>query len=259
VSAVVELGRDGPVALVTLARPEALNAISETAAEELAAALSAVARDPSARAVVLTGAGERAFSVGADLKERARFTLEDFHRNRIRMRALFAAARDMPRPTIASVRGLALGGGFELVLSCDLVVASEDAELGLPEARAGLLPAGGGTQLLARAVGPARAKELVFTGRRLSAQEARAWGLVNEVVPASELRDATMALARAVCRSSPVAVRAAKGAIDAAGGTPLDPGLEVEQAAWRVVVASEDRAEGIAAFNDKREPRWTGR
>jgi enoyl-CoA hydratase/carnithine racemase len=254
----VELGRDGPVALVTLARPEALNAISGALADELAGALRAVARDRSVWAVVL-GGGERAFSVGADLKERARFSLEDLHRNRRQMRALFAAAREVPQPTIASVSGFALGGGFELALSCDLVVAAEDSEMGLSETLVGLLPAGGGTQLLARAVGPARAKELVFTGRRLSAREARDWGLVNDVVPAPKLRDATLALARTVCRSSPVAVRAAKGAIDASFGTPLGPGLEVEEAAWRVVVASEDRAEGIAAFNDKREPRWAGR
>ncbi|HEX2049861.1 MAG TPA: enoyl-CoA hydratase-related protein [Actinomycetota bacterium] len=255
----VSLATDGDVGVVTLERPDALNAISGAVADDLRDAFRAVGSRPDIRVMVLRGAGDKAFCVGADLKERSAFTLDDFHSNRRQMRGMFSALRDVPQPTIASVFGFALGGGFELALSCDVVVAAEGTQLGLPEARVGLLPAGGGTQLLPRKVGEARAKELVFTGRRFSAEEAHGMGLVARVVPRSELDAAAMELARDVCRSSPVAVREAKRAIEAALGSSIDDGLELENEAWARVVATEDRAEGIAAFNDKREPRWQNR
>ena len=255
----VSVDRDRHVAAVTLERPEALNAISGAMADELADAFRACAADRETWVVVLRAAGDRAFCVGADLKERARFTLADFHANRKQVRGMFEALRAVPQPSIAAVFGFALGGGFELALSCDLVVAAEDAELGLPEARVGLLPAGGGTQLLPRRVGIARAKELVFTGRRLSAREAADWGIVQAVVPRAELEDRAMALAHDICAASPVAVRAAKSAIDFAPGAPVSQGMAVEHGAWSVVVASEDRSEGISAFNDRRGPEWTNR
>jgi len=251
--------RDGRIRIVSLQRPEALNAISGALADELAAVLREVAEDDSVWAVVLTGAGERAFCVGADLKERAGFTLADYHRNRGQIRRMFAALRALPQPTIAAIYGFALGGGFELALSCDVVVAAEGATMGLTEARVGLLPGGGGTQLLPRLVGPAKAKELIFTGARLDAAEAAALGLVNKVVAAEQLRTAALAVANDICLSSPVAARAAKRAVDGALGQSLERGLELEHAAWAVVVASEDRSEGIAAFNEKRDPRWSNR
>jgi enoyl-CoA hydratase/carnithine racemase len=247
------------VATITLRRPEALNAISGAAADDLAATLRAVSKDSGTWVVVLTGAGERAFCAGADLKERASFTLSDYHHNRKQIRGLFAALRGVPQPTIASIFGFVLGGGFELALSCDLVVAAEGTQMGLTETRVGLIPAGGGTQLLPRAVGTATAKELVFTGRRIDAAEAASLGLVTEVVPFTELHDATARLAERICGSSPVAVAASKRAIDAALGSSLADGLEIEHGAWGVVVSSKDRAEGIAAFNAKREPRWGNR
>ncbi len=250
---------DGRVATITLDRPEALNAISGAMADELSGMCRSVALDDDVWLVVLAATGDKAFCVGADLKERAGFSLDDFHRNRAQIRGMFQALRALPQPVIASVFGFALGGGFELALSCDLVVAAEGTMLGLPEARVGLLPAGGGTQLLTRKAGLSSAKELIYTGRRFDAAEGAELGLVQRIVPRSELRIATMQLALDVCRSSPVAVRAAKAAIDAALGVPLDDGVEVEHRCWETVISSNDRAEGIAAFNEKRDPRWQNR
>lgn len=258
-SGFVGYGVDGRVATVTLNRPQALNAISGAMADELAETFRKVSSDDGVWAVMLAAAGEKAFCVGADLKERAGFSLADFHRNRVQIRGMFEALREVPQPVVASVFGFALGGGFELVLSCDLVVAVEGTKLGLPEARVGLLPAGGGTQLLTRKVGLSRAKELIYTGRRFDAAEGASLGIVHRVVPRDELAAATSELALDVCRSSPVAVRAAKAATDAALGLPIDEGIEAEHRAWETVIASEDRAEGIAAFNEKRDPQWQNR
>lgn len=254
----VSVTHDERVAIVTLSRPEALNAISGALADDLTDALREVSADSDAWVVVLDAAGDRAFCVGADLKERAGFSLEDFLANREKVRGMFAALRGVPQPTIASVFGFALGGGFELGLNCDLIVAAEGAKFGLPEVRVGLLPAGGGTQLLTRRVGLARAKEMIFTGRQIDAAEAAELGIVVDVVPRGDLRDATMTLAHDICKSSPIALREAKRAINSAFGV-LDLGMEIEHDAWRRVIATEDRAEGIAAFNEKRAPVWRNR
>jgi enoyl-CoA hydratase/carnithine racemase len=250
---------DGHVAVVTLNRPEALNAISGEVADFLAGSLLQAAADPNAWVVVLAAAGDRAFCVGADLKERDLLDDAGWMRNRVLMRGLFDSLRALPQPTIASVFGYALGGGFELALNCDLIVAAEDSEFGLPEVRVGIVPGGGGTQALVRRLGPARAKELIFTGRRLGAEEARDLGLVTRVVARDALDEATMELAREICRSSPVAVREAKLAIDRGQSVTVDDGIELEDLAWRRAVASQDRREGIAAFNEKRDPQWRGR
>jgi enoyl-CoA hydratase/carnithine racemase len=172
---------------------------------------------------------------------------------------MFDSLRALPQPTVASVFGHALGGGFELALSCDLIVASNDAVFGLPEVRVGILPGGGGTQLLARKVGMARAKDLVLTSRRIGAEEAHAAGLVARVVPRADLERATWEVAYELCRAAPVSAREAKRAIDHGLDLPLDDAIELEELGWRRTVASEDRKEGIAAFNEKREPEWKGR
>jgi enoyl-CoA hydratase/carnithine racemase len=255
----VSVRREGHVVLVRLERPEALNALSGALADELAAAFEKLAGDREAWVVVLGAAGERAFCVGADLKERGGFGPEEWEANRGRIRRLFTAVRELPQPTIASVFGFALGGGFELALCCDLVVAAEGAQLGLPETRVGIVPGGGGTQLLARRVGPARAKELILTGRRMGAEEAAALGVVARVVGRAELDDAALELAGEICACSPVAVREAKAAIDRGFGLPLSAALELEDGAWRRAVASHDRAEGILAFNERRAPEWENR
>jgi enoyl-CoA hydratase/carnithine racemase len=247
------------VAVVTLARPEALNAISGEVADELAGAVLAAAADPDTWVLVLEADGDRAFCVGADLKERNALDDAGWMRNRVLMRAMFETLRAVPQPTVASVFGFALGGGFELALSCDLIVASDDATFGLPETRVGIVPGGGATQLLARRIGVARAKEMILTGRRIGSEEGRDVGLVQRVVPRVGLAETTMAFAAEICANSPVGVREAKGAIDRGLEVPLQQGIELEDAAWRRAVASEDRREGIAAFNEKRDPRWTGR
>jgi enoyl-CoA hydratase/carnithine racemase len=255
----VELGIEGHVATVRLNRPEALNAISGEMANELAGALLQAAARPEAWAVVLAAAGEKAFCVGADLKERNQLDDAGWMRNRVLMRAMFDTLRSLPQPTIASVFGYALGGGFELALNCDLVVASHDAVFGLPEVTVGIVPGGGGTQLLPRKIGVGRTKDLVFTGKRIDAHEAFEVGLVTRLVERAALEEATRELADEICRSSPAAVREAKQAIDRGIGISIDDAIELEDLAWRRAVASEDRREGIAAFNQKRQPEWKGR
>ena len=257
--ALVSLETDEEIAVVTLQRPEALNALSGSVAEQLTAAFREVGSRPDIWVMLLRAEGDKAFCVGADLKERSSFTLEDFYSNRKQMRGMFQALRSVPQPTIAAVFGFALGGGFELALSCDIIVAARGTMLGLPEARVGLIPAGGGTQLLPHKVGMARAKELIFTGRRFSSEEGLDMGLIARVVPPENLADEAMDLARDVCRSSPVSVREAKRAIEASAAVSIEDGENLEHTAWERVVATEDRAEGIAAFNEKRAPKWSNR
>jgi enoyl-CoA hydratase/carnithine racemase len=248
----------GRVATVTLDRPEALNAISTELALDLAAAVEPLGVDPGVGAVVLTGAGERAFCVGADLKQRAGFDDHGWFVQREAFRRGFAAVRRCPLPTVAAVSGFALGGGTELAISCDLVVAATDATFGLPEVRLGLVPAGGGTQLLVRRVGRSAARDLVLTGRRVGAAEALELGLADRVVPGGEVLAAATALAAEVAGNAPTAVRMAKWALEVGADLPLEAALEVEDQAWRRAVLSDDRREGIAAWAEKRDPRWPG-
>jgi enoyl-CoA hydratase/carnithine racemase len=244
------------VATVTLDRPEALNTISTELATALADTVEPLATDPAVRAVVLTGAGERAFCAGADLRQRAGFDDHGWFVQREAFRRGFAAVRRCPLPTVAAVFGFALGGGTELALSCDLVVAADDATFGLPEVRLGLVPAGGGTQLLARRVGRSVARDLVLTGRRVGAAEAHRLGLADRVVPRAELAAAAAALAAELAGNAPTAVRMAKWALEVGADLSLEAAMEVEDQAWRRAVVSDDRREGIAAWVEKRRPRW---
>ncbi|MCB5169774.1 enoyl-CoA hydratase/isomerase family protein [Streptomyces bambusae] len=249
---------DGHVAELALDRPKAMNAVSTEMARSIGAACTALGADPSVRVVVLTSTHERAFCVGADLKERNSFTDLDLVRQRPTARGAYTGVLELPVPTIAAVHGFALGGGFELALSCDVIVADETALVGLPEVSVGVIPGGGGTQLLPRRVGAARAAELIFTARRVEAAEAAALGLVDEVVPAGSDRSRALELAGVMAANSPVGLRAAKRALRLGHGLDLRAGLEVEDAAWRSVAFSGDRAEGVAAFNEKRRPNWPG-
>jgi enoyl-CoA hydratase/carnithine racemase len=244
------------IAEVVLDRPDAMNALSTTTLVQLTAHFTAVAVDPSVRAVVLSAAGERAFCVGADLKERAAMSDAQIMAQRPAFRAAFGALLALPEPVIAAVHGFALGGGCELALSCDIIVADGTAVLGLPEATVGLVPGCGGTQLLARRVGPGRAADLIFSGRRVGADEAAAIGLVDRLVPAGQARESALELAQQVAANSPVAVRAAKQALRNGAGLALAAALDVEDAAWRTAAGSADRREGIAAFAEKRRPVW---
>ncbi|MFJ6544665.1 enoyl-CoA hydratase/isomerase family protein [Streptomyces sp. NPDC091385] len=250
--------RHGHVAELVLDRPKAMNAVSTEMARSLTAACAALTADRDARVVVLTSSHERAFCVGADLKERNSFTDADLMRQRPVARAAYTGVLELPMPTIAAVHGFALGGGFELALACDLIVADGTAVVGLPEVSVGVIPGGGGTQLLPRRVGAARAAELIFTARRVEADEAGRLGLVDQVVEAGRDRDEALALAARIAGNSPVGLRAAKRALRLGVGLELRAGLEVEDGAWRATAFSGDRAEGVAAFNEKRVPVWPG-
>jgi enoyl-CoA hydratase/carnithine racemase len=251
-------GDGGAVAELVLDRPEAHNALSTAMAEQIAQATSSLAADRTVKAVVLTSASEKAFCVGADLKERNSFTDADLMRQRPAFRAAFGSVLDLPVPTLAAVHGYALGGGFEFALSCDLIVADETAVVGLPEVTVGVIPGGGGTQLLARRVGYSRAAALVFTGRRVDIDEAARLGLVDRRVEAGSARTVALELAGQVAANSPVGVRQAKRALRLGTAVDLAAGLEIEDAAWRATAFSGDRKEGVAAFNEKRRPRWPG-
>jgi len=252
----VELRWQGPVAEVVLNRPEALNALSTAMARELASALGEAGRANGASAVVLSSATDRAFCAGADLKERASFTDQDMFAQRPVLRAAFEALRALSVPAVAAVAGYALGGGLELALCCDLVVADETAVVGLPETSVGLVPGGGGTQLLLRRAGAAVAADLVYTARRVPAEEAFRLGLIDRLVGRGEARRVALGLASTIAANSPVALRAAKRALRLGAGAALAQALEVEEAAWREAASSPDRAEGIRAFVEKRRPAW---
>jgi enoyl-CoA hydratase len=253
-------GPSGPVdgvALVTIERPEVLNALSFDLLDELAAALAGLDDDPRCRAIVLTGSGERAFAAGADIRELARQTpvtlLVD---DRFAVWERISATR---KPVIAAVRGFALGGGCELAMSCDLIVAGDDAQFGQPEINLGVMPGAGGTQRLTRAIGRARSMDLVLTGRTIDAREAEAMGLVSRVVPAGATLTAALDLAQAIAAQPPVAVIAAKEAVRLAEELPLSAGLRHERRAFFALFATADQTEGMAAFFEKRRPAWKGR
>jgi enoyl-CoA hydratase/carnithine racemase len=245
--------------VVELNRPDALNAISTRLATELTTVMRDVATDRDIRAVVLVGAGDRAFCVGADLKERNTLDDNGFHEQRLIFRAAFDSVRALPQPAIAAVHGFALGGGLELALSCDLVVADETAVVGLPEVSLGLVPGGGGTQLALRRLGPGRAADVVLTGRRVPAVEAHSLGLVDRLAPTGSARESAIEIAEQIAANSPVATRAAKRALRDGWALDYAGAMDVEDVAWRTAAFSDDRKEGIAAFNEKRRPRWPGR
>jgi enoyl-CoA hydratase len=248
-------GHDG-VVLITLDRPEALNALNFDLLDELAATLERLDADGTTRAVVLTGAGERAFAAGADIVELADQTPERLVAER-RFEAwdrIWATAV----PVIAAVRGFALGGGCELAMSCDMIVAGDDAAFGQPEIRIGVMPGAGGTQRLTRAIGRVRATELILTGRTMPAGEALAAGLVTTVVPAAETVSTALDLAARIAAMPPLAVREAKRLIRLAEERPLGDGLRAERAAFFALFATADQSEGMRAFIEKRAPAWSG-
>lgn len=245
------------IAEVVLARPQALNALDTATLRLLATLLRDVAADPAIRAVVLSADGERAFCVGADLKERAAMSDAQILAQRPVFRSAFGALLALPQPAVAAVHGFALGGGCELALSCDIIVADQTAVFGLPETSVGLVPGCGGTQLAVRRIGPGRAADLIFTARKIGAEQAAEIGLADWVAPAGRARERAFELARRIAANSPVAVRAAKRAIRNGAGLGLAAALDVEDAAWRTAAGSADRREGIAAFAAKRSPVWS--
>ena len=249
-------GHDG-VALVTIDRPEALNALTFAIVADIAAALERLDADPACRVTVLTGVGERAFAAGADIKELAiqtptSLTVDDPF-------AAWDRIKRIRKPVIAAVRGVALGGGCELAMACDMIVAAEDARFGQPEIKLGVMPGAGGTQRLTRAIGKARAMELILTGRTIDAREADAAGLLTRVVPTGLTLESALELASTIASMPPVAVLSAKAAVLRADEVALSAGLELERRDFFMLFASEDQREGMAAFSEKRAPTWKGR
>jgi enoyl-CoA hydratase/carnithine racemase len=252
-----EGGVDGVVHVV-LDRPQALNALSTAFAGQLADAFTSLAADDALRAVVLRSSNAKAFCVGADLKERDGYTDAQLRAQRVVYRRMAAALLAVPVPVVAAVAGYALGGGLELALLSDVIVADATAVVGLPEVSVGVIPGLGGTQLLPRRIGVPRAAELIYTARRLDAEEAAALGVVDRLVPAGEAAATAAGTAATIARNSPIAVRNVKRAIRLGTGVDLAAALDVEDGAWRATAFSADRAEGVRAFTEKRAPRWPG-
>ena len=252
----VEVERDGAVAVVLLNRPEQLNALSNELMEELVARLEELDRDEEVRAIVL-GGNERAFAAGADIGELAQASAIDLYYERRVER--WDAIRGLRTPLVAAVSGYCLGGGCELAMSCDLIVASETAHFGQPETGLGIIPGAGGTQRLTRAVGKALAMDVILSGRRLSAREALAAGLVARVVAKEAWLEEAKRVARDIADKGPVATRLAKESVDRAYETSLSAGVEAERRALYLAFASEDAKEGMTAFGEKRRPDFKGR
>jgi enoyl-CoA hydratase len=248
--------REGAVGVVLLNRPQQLNALSDALMDELVQALEELDGDEAIRAIVL-GGNERAFAAGADIAELAEVSAIDLYYQRRVER--WDAIRGLWTPLVAAVSGFCLGGGCELAMSCDLIVASETAQFGQPEASLGIIPGAGGTQLLTRAVGKALAMDVILSGRRLSAREALAAGLVARVVAKEAWLDEAKRVARDIADKGPVATRLAKESVDRAFETTLSAGLEAERRALYLAFASEDAKEGLTAFTEKRKPEFKGR
>ncbi|HEX2732034.1 MAG TPA: enoyl-CoA hydratase-related protein [Polyangiaceae bacterium] len=257
---VVEWRLAGGAAIVTLNRPERSNALSRDMVRELGALESTLLGQSALRAIVITGAGEKAFCAGADLKERAGMT-DDEVRDQLRAyRSELGWIATAPVPVIGAVNGVALGGGLELLLLCDLRIAAPNAQFGLPETSLGIIPGAGGTQRLPRLVGSGRAKEMILLGRRLSSYEALEWGLIERVATSAEtLLTETLSWLEPALAGAPIAQKCAKAAIDAASDLELAPGLEREFELYQECLASEDRKEALLAFREKRKPVFNGR
>lgn len=247
------------VTLITLNRPQALNALSSAVLEELIAAFAAFEDDDTQRCAVLTGAGDRAFAAGADIKEMEAKPSADFYREDMFARWTSHLVQAVRKPWIAAVNGVALGGGCELAMMADFVIAADNARFGQPEVGLGVPPGMGGTQRLTRAVGKAKAMEMILTGRAIGAEEAERAGLVARVVPAAELLGEALEAAARVAAMAPLAVIAAKELVNAAFEMPLSQGLAHERRLFHLLTATEDKAEGMAAFLAKRDPHWKGR
>jgi enoyl-CoA hydratase/carnithine racemase len=252
----VEISTDDHVALLRLNRPEARNALSPELMEELAGALERLDPDPEVRCVVIAGS-EKVFVAGADIKAMAERSFAEALRHPAA--SFWRRLAAIKAPMVAAVSGYALGGGCELALACDMIVAAEGAWFGQPEIDLGIIPGGGGTQRLARVLGKQRAMELALTGRRFDAQEASRLGLVNRVAANDAWLEEAMSLARAVAEKPPIAARLAKQAVIAAEETALSAGLETERRLYELAMATEDRVEGMRAFVEKREPEFEGK
>lgn len=248
------------VATVTLNRPDAMNAFNYDMLVELGNVAEELRTNADVRVVVITAAGEKAFSVGADLKERRGLSEQQVRRNVYKIGDVFNSIADLPQPTIAAINGYAFGGGMELLLACDFRVTGKDVKMGLTETSLAIIPGAGGTQRLPRIIGEAKAMELILTARRFSGEEAYSFGLITRLVDeASHALDGAMELAQELLKNGPVAVQQAKFAIRQGMGVDMQTGLQIERKAYEVIIPTEDRVEALVAFGEKRAPEFKGK
>ncbi len=244
--------------ILTLNRPEVLNALNMDLLRALKEQIDVLRAREDIRVVIITGAGMKAFSSGADLEERAGFDESRVKHYLLTIRELYQSIETLNKPVIAAINGIALGGGTELALACDIRIASAHATMGLPETRLGIIPGGGGTQRLPRLVGLAKAKELIFTGKKVGAEEALRIGLVNHVFDRASLLEECKGMAAMICEAAPIAIEQAKHVINTGLKTDFETGLDIESKAYGVTLPTSDRLEGLAAFREKRKPVFKG-
>lgn len=246
------------LAFITINRPEQLNCFDLEALTQLDEVIDEIKFNKNIRAVILTGAGEKAFSTGADLRERRTLSEKEVRRNVNLIRDVFSKIEELPQPTIAAVNGYAFGGGLELALACDLRIAVKEAIMGLTEVSLGIIPGAGGTQRLSRLIGISKAKELIFTARKISADVAQEFGIVNKVVEKEQLHSASVELADEIIKNAPLAVTQAKFAIHYGSNVDLKTGFAIESKAYEVIIPTKDRLEALEAFKEKRAPIFRG-
>jgi len=254
----LQIEKKNRVATLTLNRPQVMNSFNFQLLHDLRDQIEALRFDPDTRVIIITGAGEKAFCAGADLKERATLSPLEVKQFIYTIRNLFTTIEYLPKPVIAAVNGIALGGGTELALACDIRLAAKTASMGLTETRLAIIPGAGGTQRMPRLIGKGKAKELIFTGRRVDAEEALSIGLVNAVCALEDLLASCMKMAEMILETGPVAIEQAKYAINYGYETDLQTGMAIESNAYWVTIPTEDRLEGLAAFREKRKPQYKG-
>ena len=254
----VILEKSNHLAFVTINRPEQLNCFDYETLVELENIVDEIKLDKEVRAVIFTGAGEKAFSAGADLKERRTLTEKEVRRNVSKIRDVFTMIEELPQPTIAAINGYALGGGFELALVCDFRYAVKKTTMGLTEVSWAIIPGAGGTQRLSRLIGTSRAKELILTARKIDAEQAYDLGILNKVIDEDELQNSTVALAEEIMKNGPLAVTQAKYAINFGSNVDVKTGLAIESKAYEVIIPTKDRVEALEAFKEKRAAQFKG-
>ncbi|AZB42260.1 enoyl-CoA hydratase [Bacillus sp. FJAT-42376] len=255
----IHYAKENGTALAVINRPEMLNCFSYQTLLDLEQAVEEIRIDREIRTVIITGAGEKAFSAGADLKERKTLTDEQVRRNLLKMGEVLTKIEQLPQPVIAAINGFAFGGGLELALACDFRIMADHTQIGLTETGLGIIPGAGGTQRLPRLIGPSKALELIVKAKKINAEEALVYGLINEAVPSGQLMDTCKEWAAAISQNAPIAVTQAKFAVKNGMNTDLQTGLQIERKAYEVTIPTEDRLEALQAFSEKRKPEFKGK